>query len=213
MRPEDKERRREAILDAAERLLARSPSRVPSIAEVAEEAGLAKGTVYLYFTAKEEMLLALHERQVDHYFAELRAVLESEAAIVVDSFLAITHEHVSSSPIFLALAARCMGTLIHHIPAEPAIAFRHRVDERLQRAGIAMERRLPTLPAGEGARLFRRTYVLVLGLWQLSTVMPEDAGPLDNDARDTSSQSILEYRDELDRALRTLWRGTPGLPQ
>src|SRR3954471_19907517 len=95
MRPADKERRRETILDSAERLLASSPSRVPSIAEVAEEAGLAKGTVYLFFTGQEEMLLALHERHIDDYFGEVTAVLESEAAIIVDSFMQITHEHVT----------------------------------------------------------------------------------------------------------------------
>ena len=36
-----------------------------NVAEVAESAGLAKSTVYLYFPGKEEMLLALHERHVD----------------------------------------------------------------------------------------------------------------------------------------------------
>ena len=62
---EDKQERQHAILDAAERLLRRSPERIANVAEVADEAGLAKGTVYLYFPSKEELLLALHERNVD----------------------------------------------------------------------------------------------------------------------------------------------------
>jgi AcrR family transcriptional regulator len=40
-----------------------------NVAEVAEAAGLGKGTVYLYFPSKEEMLLALHERHVTKFFA------------------------------------------------------------------------------------------------------------------------------------------------
>ena len=55
---EDKQERHHAILDAAERLLLRSPERIANVAEVADEAGLAKGTVYLYFPSKEELLLA-----------------------------------------------------------------------------------------------------------------------------------------------------------
>ena len=51
-----------------ERLLLRSPDRVANVAEVADEAGLAKGTVYLYFPSKEELLLALHERNIDGFF-------------------------------------------------------------------------------------------------------------------------------------------------
>ena len=48
----DKEERRNAILDAAEALFNEQPSRVANVAEVAETAGLAKGTVYLYFPAR-----------------------------------------------------------------------------------------------------------------------------------------------------------------
>jgi AcrR family transcriptional regulator len=49
---EDKQERHHAILDATERLLTRAPVRVANMAEVADEAGLAKGTVYLYFPSK-----------------------------------------------------------------------------------------------------------------------------------------------------------------
>ena len=48
----DKEERHHAILDAAERLLLGEPERIANMAEVATEAGVAKGTVYLYFPSK-----------------------------------------------------------------------------------------------------------------------------------------------------------------
>ncbi len=77
---EDKQERHDAILDAAERLLLRSPERVANVAEVAEEALLAKGTVYLYFPSKEELLLALHERNVDGFFRAVMALVERRGA-------------------------------------------------------------------------------------------------------------------------------------
>ncbi|HET7403967.1 MAG TPA: helix-turn-helix domain-containing protein, partial [Usitatibacter sp.] len=72
---EDKEERGNAILDAAEALYLEHPDRIASVAEVAHAAGLAKGTVYLYFPSKEEMLLALHERHVRAFFAHLVKLL------------------------------------------------------------------------------------------------------------------------------------------
>ena len=77
---EDKQERHDAILDAAERLLERAPERVANVAEVADEAGLAKGTVYLYFPSKDELLLAVHERRVDEFFRALNVLLAAERA-------------------------------------------------------------------------------------------------------------------------------------
>ena len=80
-----KEERRQALLDAAEKLYLRHPDRMASVAEVAGAAGLAKGTVYLYFPSKEEMLLALHERHVASFFAALMRRLAYGDARLVDA--------------------------------------------------------------------------------------------------------------------------------
>ena len=66
---------------AAAAALARSGR---NVAEVADEAGLGKGTVYLYFASKEELLLAVHERNLDHFFGALNALLEREAPVTID---------------------------------------------------------------------------------------------------------------------------------
>lgn len=70
---EAREQRINQLLDAAILLWLQHPERVPGVAEVAGEAGLAKGTVYLYFKCKEDLLLAAHERHVAAFFAALIA--------------------------------------------------------------------------------------------------------------------------------------------
>ena len=52
---EDKEKRRQAIIDAAAELLDMEASGLPSVDSIAERANLAKGTIYLYFKFKEEI--------------------------------------------------------------------------------------------------------------------------------------------------------------
>lgn len=56
------ERNVQAILDAAERLLGRGAQ--PSIAAVANEAGLSRVTVYAHFSTREQLLEAVVERAV-----------------------------------------------------------------------------------------------------------------------------------------------------
>jgi AcrR family transcriptional regulator len=191
---EDKQVRHGAILDAAERLLARSPERVASVSEVADEAGLAKGTVYLYFPGKEELLLALHERNVDGFFRELIARLDGEA-----------HAHMVEPPTFLPLAARCFGMMAQSLPPEIALEFKQRMAERLQRAGAGLERHFPTLAPGEGLRLLRHSYALILGLWQMSGATA--ACPI---AGGAAAPLAFGYREDLDLALLALWRGVVG---
>ncbi len=54
--------RREQILDAATEVFAQRGFRTAGIQQVAEAAGIAKGTVYNYFDSKDDLLLALLDR-------------------------------------------------------------------------------------------------------------------------------------------------------
>jgi AcrR family transcriptional regulator len=56
------EERRRDILDAANRLFAERGFHETTVEDVAQAAGVAKGTIYLYFPSKEHVLLALKQR-------------------------------------------------------------------------------------------------------------------------------------------------------
>lgn len=201
---EDKQERHQAILDAAERLLRRSPERVANVAEVADEAGLAKGTVYLYFPSKEELLLALHERHSAEFFAALLDVLDRKGPVTIDDILAVTRARMVDVPTFLPLATRCFGIIATEVPTDSALAFKERMGERLRAAGTALERHFPALAQGTAVPLLRHSYALILGLWQMASsdrgdsVMPAESCGL----------RATDYPDELARALRALWQGT-----
>ncbi|HQR10157.1 MAG TPA: TetR family transcriptional regulator [Casimicrobiaceae bacterium] len=208
---EAKHERHVAILDAAERLLLRSPERVANVAEVADEAGLAKGTVYLYFPSKEELLLAVHERNIDGFFGALIARLDQSAAVRIEDVLALTKLHMVEPPLFLPLAARCFGMMGQGVPAEAALAFKQRMAQRLQRAGSGLERHFPHIPAGAGVALLRHSYALIIGLWQMSAHSAGGDCTFDLAAAEPAPFG-MNYPDELASALRALWEGTVGRP-
>jgi AcrR family transcriptional regulator len=200
---EDKHERHHAILDATERLLVRAPVRVANMAEVADEAGLAKGTVYLYFPSKDELLLALHERHVDDFFRALITLVSRDEAVSIDEIMTITRTHIVERPTFLPLATRCFGVLETEVPREVALAFKERMAQRLQAASVGLERHFPELPPGGGVALLRHSYALIVGLWQMTASHQEIvAGTCHIDA--------LDYPTELQRALGALWDGTIG---
>ena len=67
------------ILEAARRVVARNGFQGVTIDRVAEEAKIAKGTVYLYFHTKEELLKAAVEQGMMHFTNLIRAEVEEVA--------------------------------------------------------------------------------------------------------------------------------------
>jgi TetR/AcrR family fatty acid metabolism transcriptional regulator len=70
--PTDK---REALLAAATRVFAERGFFGAQVADVARQAGVAAGTVYLYFRSKDDLLVSIFERTMRDAIAEGRAAL------------------------------------------------------------------------------------------------------------------------------------------
>ena len=62
--------KREAILRAAVKVFARKGFFNSKVADIAKEAGIADGTVYLYFKSKDEILHSVFDRAMDEFIAE-----------------------------------------------------------------------------------------------------------------------------------------------
>src|SRR6201988_1362119 len=68
--------KREAILRAAISVFAHNGYFNSKVADIAREAGVADGTVYLYFKSKEEILHSIFDRSVDEALAAARKQIE-----------------------------------------------------------------------------------------------------------------------------------------
>jgi AcrR family transcriptional regulator len=205
---EDKQERYHALLDAAERLLARAPDRIANVGEVADEAGLAKGTVYLYFPSKDELLLALHERHVDDFFDALIATLRAPQPVTIERLIEITQHWIVERATFLPLATRCFGIMSTQVSRDVAASFHERMAERFGAAGTLLDRRFARFKPGDGVALLRHSYALVVGLWQMSSANVPDA----HAGLDAHATGAWDYATDLARALRHLWEGTIGGP-
>ena len=62
--------KREAILRAAIKVFAQKGYFNSKVADIAKEAGIADGTVYLYFKSKEEILHSVFDRAMEEFIAE-----------------------------------------------------------------------------------------------------------------------------------------------
>ena len=68
--------KRELILAGAEKVFARSGYSTARVEDIAEEAGVAKGTIYLYFPSKQEVAVSLIEERANDFVVLMQKQLQ-----------------------------------------------------------------------------------------------------------------------------------------
>jgi AcrR family transcriptional regulator len=193
-----KRERRAAILAAALATLQDTPYQDLTMTQVAARAGLVKGTLYLYFTTKEELFLELLRDQLHGWLGDLeagleplprRGRLEAAARLVADTALA--------RPLLRTLLGVLPGTLERNLSVQTIMAFQREWTARTAAMGSLLESALPFLAQGEGVRLLHRICVHIIGLQALAD--PGRRAP-------TARVLQLDFHPELLLAVRALLR-------
>jgi TetR/AcrR family fatty acid metabolism transcriptional regulator len=86
--------KRERILDAAERVFAQHGFFAARVAEIAKEAGVADGTIYLYFKSKDDLLISLFESRMERFNAMMAEAVDG-AARPTDKLLALIRTYLT----------------------------------------------------------------------------------------------------------------------
>ncbi len=193
------------LLDAAVSLWLEQPEKVPRVEEVARKAGLAKGTVYLYFRCKEDLLLAAHERHVHAFFDALIDEASSSGKMTFEEVMRLVFLHIVEVAAFLPLATLVAGLMHKGISPEASASFNDRISERLMIAGELLGRHFSLGSPEGGVRILMRSYALILGLWQLL-----GSGKPICTSEKVSAMMLPGYASELEAALTALWNGTMG---
>ncbi|HUF18870.1 MAG TPA: TetR/AcrR family transcriptional regulator [Thermoanaerobaculia bacterium] len=135
--------KRERILRAAVEVFARRGYFNAKVAEIARVAGVADGTIYLYFQGKEDLLITIFREHMKDYLKRLETNLEGERT-AVEQIRRIIAFHLdalgrdrSLAVVFqveLRQSVKFMSELSHEGVTEYLVILKH-VVERGQAAG------------------------------------------------------------------------------
>src|SRR5260370_9381863 len=96
-RPDVSEERKNQILEAAIAVFARLGFQQARMDDIARQAGLSKGALYLYYTSKDAIITALLKYFFTQEFKRLQVFVESDQqASVQDQLMALTRQLVSA---------------------------------------------------------------------------------------------------------------------
>lgn len=206
--PAEKSERRATILRAAEELLHADPGGGIAVDKLARRAGMAKGTVYLYFRTREEVLLQVHLERLHGLFDLLEESLKAPEGDAAYGAVRATLRYLRAHPEFLPLATNCRSMLESNASTDAALEFKMAIGTRLVAIGTRIEALYPQLPHGEGMALLMSSYALMLGLWQLT-----DPPACLREAMERPELAMfkVDFEKQLAAALLALWAGAVGL--
>lgn len=164
-RPEHKQQRREAILQAARDLAVERGVRAVTLGDLADAVGLAKSNVVRYFGTREEIFVELCSEEA----VRLRdALLPRLAGATAEDLPRVLATAVTEHELFCELVSQMTTHLEHHVSFAAA--------ERLKRASTlvvgelaeAIAARPVGLDAEQAALLLSATSEIAAGLWAAS---------------------------------------------
>jgi AcrR family transcriptional regulator len=113
----EKQQRRNDIIDAAERIFFSRGFESPTMDDVAEEAELSKGTLYLYFRSKDDLQFAIFMRGSDILMNMMSENLSdsnegySNLLVLASSFVAFSREYRDHFKLFMHFESKRMNNL------------------------------------------------------------------------------------------------------
>jgi AcrR family transcriptional regulator len=108
--------RHEEILEAARRVFGEKGFRETAVEQIAQAAGVAKGTVYLYYPSKEALYQAALEDGLRRLVAEVRLRMESAVGLraQIHAFVATKLEHFEQHRDLVRIFYAEMGQAMAH---------------------------------------------------------------------------------------------------
>jgi TetR/AcrR family transcriptional regulator, fatty acid metabolism regulator protein len=136
-----KEARRREILESAIRVFAENGFADARIRDIAGGAGVAEGTIYLYFKGKEDLLLTAFRDAVNEFCTSIRSILSSDIPFVqrIEQFVRLQFERIEAEPALatvLLLESRQTTTFYSGAVRDVLRTYASAIDELLA-AGLA----------------------------------------------------------------------------
>jgi TetR/AcrR family transcriptional regulator len=194
-----KEERRRHLLNVARELFLQRGMGF-SMLEVAQVARLAKGTTYLYFATKEELLLELLRQELSAWFIELTQILEQPQDLAIK-----LAKSISSRETLVGLLAIQVSILEHNLSYQAALKFKTFL---LEQSLTVIPKLEQVFPNSNGLEILQTLNALVIGLAQMS----RPVGTMQEVLKRPEINALhVSFALSLEHSLKTLFKGLEKL--
>lgn len=172
---EEKKQRVEDIIFTAEKLLICSDYKDITMAQIAKNTGIAKGTIFIYFPSKEELFLRIAQRTItewSHTFqSEMQKIASTGNSCCVEEFVDLIVDSMKNA-ILVKLFSILDDTLEQNISLERAVAFKTVLKNEMCDMGKLIEKIMPEIQSGHGMLILNHMFVCLVGAYKEANTSP-----------------------------------------
>jgi len=160
---EQKALRRHAVLETAEMYFKEVGYETFSMAQLAKKAGLAKGTLYLYFKTREELFLTLYEQSLIRWSQTFIETLSN--TMTSKAYAQSLYKTTQADSVFLPLLIRLEHVIEHNVAIPRLIASKRVFINQVEAVAAATSTAL-RLSTAQATEVVKTMGVLLIGATQ-----------------------------------------------
>lgn len=170
------------IADAAWQLFETRPFTKITMAEIAKNANVSKGTLFNYFDCKESLFMTLLLTGYQQYFDDVIKLIEAQATLSTKAFMDLllsqTKVLIETRPTLVRLNALRGPVLEQGANMEQTVSYREKLYAKNQELGEAVVERIPSLTVKEVSQLMLVQSAIISGLMNMSSLNAFNHHPL-----------------------------------
>ena len=190
--PELIEKRREEIINACERLYQTMSFKDITLKEIGAVTSFTRTSIYNYFQTKEEIFLALYEKEYDRWNEELIAIFEEHETLSAEALADLLAKTIANRPVLLKLLAMNNYDMEANSRPELLASFKRAYGASMQNICRLLGKFCPQMSVEEKQNFIYIFFPFMFGIYPYTAVTDKQRAAMKEASVDYVYQSIYE---------------------
>lgn len=184
--------RREEIINACEKLYQTMSFKDITLKEIGNVTSFSRPTIYNYFETKEEIFLALYEREYDRWNADLEAILDGNETMTREQLASAVAGSIGKREQLLKLLSMNNYDMESNSRPERLVSFKAAYGKSLRNVRALLDKFCPEMKEEEKQSFLYVFFPFMFGIYPYGEVTDKQRKAMEDAGVDFAYQSVYD---------------------
>ena len=184
--------RREEIINACEKLYQTMSFKDITLKEIGNVTSFSRPTIYNYFETKDEIFLALYEREYDRWNADLEAILDGNETMTREQLASAVAASIGKREQLLKLLSMNNYDMESNSRPERLVSFKAAYGKSLRNVRALLDKFCPEMKEEEKQSFLYVFFPFMFGIYPYGEVTDKQRKAMEDAGVDFAYQSVYD---------------------